>query len=549
MNDTHSIQTSLKDNPFCILGATTRDDRRRIVELANERQLELEPKTLQHARSELTNPRRRMRAELGWLPGVAPTTASQLVEQCLQRSATLDLSRSLPALAKANLTSTVLQEVDASDPKKVAESILEFALIVEEVSADEALRDINEDRAVSGFPQIQELGQIEEGLAERKRDYRSTVMGLLDRLRSSTLVDVVTFIAHRSTRAGECHAPELVDELIDTYRVEAQDFLQKEAKNIDELIASARRTAAAGEDAVTPTLKRLTEVTRNWDQVAQPIQISFKARGQHHPASNEVAYAIRSLAVDLHNDFGMLEPARRLADMLKDVFAEVPVVAETVEEDAEALDSNLKARKQEESERRKWAQEITYSAEIGALFKKTLRISPNGVSWGNQHYPLETITRVRWGGVRHSVNFIPTGTTYTIAFGDSTSEAVVETRREEVFRTFIEKLHHAVGTRLVVELLRKVRDGQVGFGEIQVRDTGVTLPKRSFLSRESVDCTWSEVQVWSAEGSFYIGATDDKKTRAGLSYIHTPNTHILEQAIRAAFRKGAARLSDLLHVR
>lgn len=549
MNDPSSIQTSLQDNPFYILGATTRDDRRRIVELATEKQLELDPRTLQRARSELTNPRRRTRAELGWLPGVAPATASQLVEQSLEAPETLDLSRGLPALAKANVTSTILQAVDANEPNQVADWILEFALTVEEVSAHEALRDINEDRAVSGFPQIEELGSIEEGLAERKRHYRSTVKGVLDGLPSPTLVDVVTFIADHSTRTGEHHAPELVDELIDTYRVEGQDFLQTEAKNIDELIAAARRSAAAGEDAVKPVLERLTEVTRNWDRVAQPIQISFKARGQHHPASNEVAYAIRSLAVDLHNDFGMLEPARRLTEMLKDVFAEVPGIAETIAEDAEALDSNLKARKQADSERREWAQEITYSAEIGILFKKTLRISPDGISWGNQHYPLEAITRVRWGGVRHSVNFVPTGTTYTIAFGDSTSEAVVETRRKEVFRTFIEKLHDAVGAPLMVDLLKKVKQGQVEFGEIQVRDTGVTLPKRSFLRSESVDCTWSEVQVWSADGSFYIGAIDDRKTRAALSYIHTPNAHILEQTIRAAFRRGAARLSDLLQVR
>ncbi len=53
--------------------------------------------------------------------------------------------------------------------------------------------------------------------------------------------------------------------------------------------------------------------------------------------------------------------------------------------------------------------------------------------------------------------------------------------------------------------------------------------------------------MWSADGSFYIGSKDDKKTYVGLSYIHSANTHVLEQAIRMAFKKpGMRRLSDVM---
>ena len=53
--------------------------------------------------------------------------------------------------------------------------------------------------------------------------------------------------------------------------------------------------------------------------------------------------------------------------------------------------------------------------------------------------------------------------------------------------------------------------------------------------------------MWSADGSFYIGSKDGKKTYVGLSYIHAANTHVLEQAIRMAFKKpGMRRLSDML---
>ncbi|MCA9470238.1 MAG: hypothetical protein KC643_32980, partial [Nitrospira sp.] len=176
-------------------------------------------------------------------------------------------------------------------------------------------------------------------------------------------------------------------------------------------------------------------------------------------------------------------------------------------------------------------------------------ISPEGVAWKNQRFPLDAITRVRWGAVRHSVNGIPTGTTYTLAFGDSRSEAVVELKKESTYSGFLEKLWKAVVIRLLTELFETLQAGkEIRFGEATLSDDGITLIKHKFLgANEKVRCTWGQVHVWSADGSFYIGAKDDKKTYVGLSYMYAANTHVLEQAIRMAFKKpGMRRLSDML---
>lgn len=53
--------------------------------------------------------------------------------------------------------------------------------------------------------------------------------------------------------------------------------------------------------------------------------------------------------------------------------------------------------------------------------------------------------------------------------------------------------------------------------------------------------------MWSADGSFYIGVKDDRKTYAALSYQEANNAHVLEAVIRAAFKKGADRLSNILN--
>jgi hypothetical protein len=456
----------------------------------------------------------------------------------------------VPTLAHLNLLAAVFEAVDGNDSAEdVADFIQEMAYLVDDLSAEQVLRDINEDRAVSGFPEVKGVDQIEAELSERKRYYRNAIKNALNRLPPASLVEAMTAAVDQITYGGEEHAPELIDDLVDSYAVETQGFLQKEAESVEKLIRAVRNSAKSGEKAVKPIVDKLVVVARNWDNVAQPIQLSAKARGIDHDPSNEIAYSIRSLAIDLFNEHDMLAQSQRLTELLQELFAELPEVVERVDEDAEALADIFHNRARGEAQKRQWERDISFRAEVGLMFKDVLSISPEGVAWKNQRFPLDAVTRVRWGAVRHSVNGIPTGTTYTLAFGDNRSEAIVELKKESTYSGFLEKLWKAVVIRMLTELFETLQAGNdIRFGESTLSDDGITLIKHKFLgTNEKVRCTWGQVHVWSADGSFYIGAKDDKKTYVGLSYILTANTHILEAAIRMAFKKpGMCRLSDML---
>lgn len=542
--------TVLHQSPFAVFGATTRDDRRRIVALAEEKSLELDHEVCQKARSDLTSPRNRLSVEMAWLPGVSPRKASQLFDSLAHEPMAIRTESGLPTLAHLNLLAAAFESVDGEhDADDLAEFIMQTAYLAEELSPEDVLRDINEDRAVSGFPEVRALDQIEAELTERKRYYRTAIKDALDRLPPITLIQVMTETVDGVTSGGEEHAPGLVDDLVDSYEVETQGILQKEAENVHRLITTIRDWASSGEAVVKPYVDKLNAVARNWDKIAQPIQLSAKARGIDHEASRALAYEIRSLAIDLFNKHDMLAQSQRLTGLIKELFSEVPEVANRVQEDADALADIFKQRQQAAARRDGWVREITYRAEIGVMFKDSLSISPEGVSWKGQNFPLDSITRVRWGGVSHSVNGVPTGTTYTIAFGNRNSEAVVELKKQDIYSTFIDRLWRAVCVRLLTEMLEALKDGRdLHFGDALLHDDGITLLKRKFLgSNEQVRCSWGQVHVWSADGSFYIGAKDDKKISAGISYIHGVNTHVLEQAIRMGFKRpGMRRLSELL---
>ncbi len=331
-------ETALHQSPFAVLGATTRDDRRRIVELAEEKSLELDHEVCQKARSDLTNPRSRLSVEMAWLPGVSPRKAAQLLDSLLQTPMSIREESGLPTLARLNLLAAAFEFVDGEhDPDDFAGFIREVAYLADELSPNEVVRDINEDRTVSGFSEVKALEQIEAELAERKRYYRNTIKSALNRLPPAILVQVMTNAVDIVTVSGEEPAPELIDELVDSYEVECQGFLRNEAENVHKLIKAIRELATAGEAAVKPHLDKLDVVARNWDDVAQPIQLSAKARGIEHEASRDLAHEIRSLAIELFNKHDMLEQSQRLTGLLRIIFAEIPDVSECVEQDSVAL--------------------------------------------------------------------------------------------------------------------------------------------------------------------------------------------------------------------
>lgn len=543
-----SNNTFLKSNPFCTLQLTTRDGSHKIVEAAEERSLFVDHDLCEKARSDLINPRTRLAAEMAWMPGVAPRMADKIIQSLDVDPISARSESRLPELAKANLMAAALELVKDDEPaESIAEFIRDFCWTVEIIDAEVVLRDINEDRAISGFPTIRSADTIEEELGERRKFYKSILKDLLDRMEPQKLVETMTDAIDVATNCGADQGPVLLDDLVDSYEIETQGFLQREYENISTLVKSAKEAAPRGESAVSKILDMLERVARNWDRIAQPIQVSAKSRGIVHRQSRDVAFELRGLGIDLNNEHDMLHQAHRITELLRDIFAELPDVAERLGEDAEAIADLRKQAADRENRDAEWARSITFRTEVGLVFKDELGISPDGIYWKGTRHPLESITRVRWGAVSTSVNGIPTGTDYTIAFGDNRSEQVVNIRKEASYSGFLDALWRGVCIRMMFDFLHALSDGKsFSFGDITVEDGAVTLTRHKFLGTESVRLTWGDVQVWRSNGSFVIGQKNDKKVYGSASYIENANTHILEHVVRGVFKKGVRKLSDYL---
>lgn len=544
----------LLQNPFHILNASPRDNRRRIMELADERSLLLDSSECMEARSELTNPRKRLSAEVAWLPGIGPKRAGELLSIIESSPTDLLAVGNLSSIARANLLAAGIARLPDHNADDVAEWILEIAWAFEDLDPDELSVIINEERIVSGFPEVSDLSAVEAEIQERRRHYRKVIKSALDNLSPKELVEAVTVTVESATDDGEEHGPILIADLVDSYEVEAQGFLDKEEGNIIALVGKLRAAVDAerSDSTLTPMVNQLIQIVKNWDTVAQPIQVSTKSRGLDHDASHRVANLVRSLAIHMFNEHGKLDFSQQLTNMLQEVFAEVAEVAERTAEDADALaeiaEEQLRYVEGLVNKAEEWRREITYEAEVGAIFKDKLRISPEGIEWKGRRWDLDSITRVRWGGTKHSVNGIPTGTTYSIVFGNSSNYTSIELKKEATYSNFIDRLWKAVGVRLLTEYLQGLREGKkYRFGSTIMSDHGMELErKKLFGSNERIFCRWSELVVWNGAGVFCIGKKDDKKLAAAFSYQEEDNIHVLEAVIRMFWKQGGDRLSSLL---
>ena len=337
--------TSIAESPFAVLGVTVHDNRRRILERAEELSLTIEEELCKKSQADLTNPRSRLKCELAWLPGIKPNQVEALINMCEDEPKKVFHYNFSSKISQLNLMTEVFKRLEvASYAQDIVDMITQAGFISTRIFATEVVDIINADRSISGFPAIELDARTESELEERIRACVSAIMGVFDLLPSLRLLEVMTDVVEISTLGGNRPTNTLIDLLVDQYEIETKQYIEKETLTIGKIIELIRAKCKGGENAIQSLVAILEKATKNWDRIAQPIQVSTKARGLRHEPSRNIAYEIRGLAVDLYNQHSMVETVERLNELNSEVFAEVPEIAEKIDEDKEII-SDLQQKK------------------------------------------------------------------------------------------------------------------------------------------------------------------------------------------------------------
>jgi hypothetical protein len=435
--------------------------------------------------------------------------------------------------------------------EELSERAWSLASAFEEVERDAVLHLVNDDRAVSGIPLITDASLMDDALAERRAHFKAALRSALDRLPSRDLVIVLTRLVEGSpaTTNGSVSL-RLLDDVVDMYEVEAHKFLNAEADNVATLVGSIRRglTGSQPRALVERLLARLEEVVENWVFVARPVQLGASHRGRDHDISLRMGFEIRSLAIDLYNKHHLLQDAQRLTELLQKRFGSVPALVEFTNKDAATL-NDLRAKAGEKgNDSAGGDKELNYRGVIRGIFNEPLEISAAGIDWKGRRWPLESITRVRWGGKRRIENGVQKFA-FTITFGTDSQLAFVSTENQQFFDQVTQNLWRGVCVRLLLDMLERVRAGErVSFGNIRVSDLGVELPTHLGGGRRDEEefVPWYELSIMPKDGLFHLLKKGDDSVFGVLSFESDDNTHVLSCALERFWKNSNSRLSSLL---
>ena len=290
----------LLQNPFHVLNASLFDSRQRIAELFEERVVQLDPQLCRRARAELINPRRRLAAEMAWLPGLGPKRAQNAISILEHSFSSLRYMTKLPLLARANLLAAGIARLADSHPiLDVTDWVLELAEAFEKLRSDLLYTTINNDRLVSGFREIADISMVEEALRNRRQYYRRIIEGALNNLTDGARVQAVTQMVREATANGTQHGPALIEDVVDSYyALKMQALLEDKAANIKMLVDQIGKAADydPSDRVIESKIHLLTKALQNWNEMAQPIQISASSRGLAPASSMDVASHVSYLA-------------------------------------------------------------------------------------------------------------------------------------------------------------------------------------------------------------------------------------------------------------
>ncbi len=551
----------IKSNPFYILEVSTEDNKRKIMDAADEKLLFLESDIVEKAKNQLLDGKKRLEAELSWFISIPSNMNTELIKAIQQDSYDEDTLSYLSHYNQINYLLEIVKKCNFESIKQTSafgnsayriSTLFESYTDIDSTQFRELLYTINDSRLEADIPEITENDLIEK-LDVRRYEITTILKNVIKNLPSINIIDSMCLMACNSTSNGKERASLLIESLIDVYEVEIQPFIDKQKDNIfretDKILSKKSKTFQTRE--INSITCNLVDLIKLWTSVIKPLQIISLSKGNEHDDSIKILHNIRSAALKLNNEFNNPNASLSLLEGIqsfnvceylnsyKDIFRNDVITLK------EIIKAHIEAKQQqerEEEEYNNWARSIFYEAEIGRIFKDKLTISVNGIKWKEKNTPLEQITGLSWGATRNYINGIPTTTDYSVTLYTEDNLIQINPNKGQQYEIIIDKIWRAIAVPIYYKILKRLHDGEtLNIGRIKFNDTGVYLQKTSWFSSGEKFFKWSDnLKIYSDNGSFIIRDNNDKYD-ASASYSSNENTHIFEFILKQFYKKSNKR--------
>ena len=338
----------LLQNPFHILGATTRDSRQRIIELAQEANLLSDTDECDAARDLLIHPKNRITAEVAWLPGFDAFDTDKILKQLKSPDDQLLHIIEPTHIAHANILASGLSRLPNPAADTCVDWILAISKAAEAINPETVRTTLNTDRSSTGFPQINDMITIEEAIHTQKKHYRTIITFVMEKIDVIERAQMMTILVEKAIGNQSPRCPHLIDDLVTSYENGVKQTLENKQKLIEAQDKQIRNTVNINfsEHTLTQAINQLIDTVKEWDTIAQPIQLNKRSRGERHNESFKIAAQCRDLAASLFLEQRNYDMAHKITNMLQGVFAEVPELLEHIKADAKSLEQQIPFIKQ-----------------------------------------------------------------------------------------------------------------------------------------------------------------------------------------------------------
>lgn len=314
----------VNENAFDLLGGTPEDGIARINDAKDDKSWVDEPNESMYeaARETLTNPRKRLQAEVPWFLKNSNSAFSLMNEVQNCRGTDIRL---------------VVQKIVALDD--------EYKQALQEESLNDIYTDIIISRKKAGISADIEQDDIEEALSQLLEEgAKAAIDTLLRKCSTQEAAQIGNVIAKEMIQPGIGKYPKKYGDcirfFIDLYNMKVQNELDTRSEKIQQDIEAAKVYTSVAQ------LSPLFQEIEWFDYLAQPLQLYFEDQGQadKQSQSEDIAGNLRKLSLFYHNERQLTELSIAVTEKAMQVFAENPKVLQQLQEDDEILKQQVQVK-------------------------------------------------------------------------------------------------------------------------------------------------------------------------------------------------------------
>jgi len=538
---------SLSTNPFHLLSTTTRDNRQRLLELVKEKSIEHDPKLINDAYQILTNPKKRLQAEIAWFPGVSVKNTQRILQSVKEERFDPYFISTLPYLAKCNAILASLSIIKKTSETELVKWLYKMVIDFDKIDIKSLKTVINEDRSIAGFTQIEDEASIGEALAEYKEIGANEITSLLDTIPDEKLTQILQDLVERAV--SEEIEVSILDRLIDTYySMKIHTKMVKQEKIIERLSLKINAISGATKTISADTVREFIEILDENNPVecgvkkalllsplsllldeytaqlkcfytlVNPIKMCLGWRGIEHTTSQNIAEEAREIAYELAFTTKEVYLAENLYNKIQEYFSEIESVIKDVVSDLHQI------QKQKDDKRTLLKEQSMISQG-----QHTIEFSPAHIKIDHQHYRLNDINSIdfKMNEVENYSQII-----FGITGRADLSITWLTTAQAKIV---IDKLWSAVGVRLLLAMIKSLVNDKCIYRTIC--DKSVLLQNEN--TSDEKHFLWSQIEFVAFNPDFiFIRATNDHDFRKDLNSIDHRNILILHKLLTIFLEKG-----------